>query len=426
MRVRRVRSANIGSHWLLACVTSTDTAVVSGLFGSPLLSVKMAEVGQRLWSGTYRFTAVRNSHGLPVPSGESPGFLQVICTFTDGRVREESTLEQPEPQTGTEKSATPNRTLKVCRGGKIESQHENMSFCCATSWGLCSIQYSGFDQTRDSFQTYKTTMYSSARQQALFQQQVLPGRVTHWFNKSRLVHPYTFTNPQHLRALCTAIFILTEQGSEGAGILRLKYLKMQPEMSTFCRSHSAWSHNSDLPLYRSRTAYYDILKVSKSATQPQIKTAYYKQSFIYHPDKNPGSDAATQRFSEISEAYTVLGNISLRRKYDRGILSQSDLQSAGRPSSKDAASRTAGSPQQHRARRFSQAGEKTKFDFDAFYQAHYGEQLQRERDLKARKRRMQEQQNKNLRRWEQGKMMEMAVAMLMATAGLIFVNLCKP
>lgn len=416
-------------HWLsLAphCVTLTDTAVVSGLFGSPLLSVKMAEVGQRLWSGAYRFTAVRNSHGLPVHSGESPGHLQVICTVIDGRVRVESTLEQPEPQTGTEKSATQNKTLKDCRGGKIESQHENMSFCCATSWGLCSLQYYGFDQTRDSFQTYKTTMYLSARQRALLHQQVLPGRVTHWFNKSRSVHPYTFRNPQHLRALCTVIFILTEQGSEGAGILRLKYPKMQPEMSTFCRGYSGWSDNSDPPLYRSRTAYYDILKVSKSATHPQIKTAYYKQSFIYHPDKNPGNEAATQRFSEISEAYTVLGNISLRRKYDRGILSQSDLQNAGRPSSKDTARRTTGSPQQHRARRFSQAGEKTKFDFDAFYQAHYGEQLQRERDLKARKQRMQEQQNKNLRRWEQGKTMEMAVAMLLATAGLIFVNLCKP
>uniref|UniRef100_A0A3Q2PNG2 DnaJ heat shock protein family (Hsp40) member C30 n=1 Tax=Fundulus heteroclitus TaxID=8078 RepID=A0A3Q2PNG2_FUNHE len=87
-------------------------------------------------------------------------------------------------------------------------------------------------------------------------------------------------------------------------------------------------------LHRSKTAYYDILKVSPSATQSQIKTAYYKQSFIYHPDKNLGRQDATQRFSQISEAYTVLGNISLRRKYDRGILSQSDLQSSGKPSSR--------------------------------------------------------------------------------------------
>uniref|UniRef100_A0A673BB84 J domain-containing protein n=1 Tax=Sphaeramia orbicularis TaxID=375764 RepID=A0A673BB84_9TELE len=67
-------------------------------------------------------------------------------------------------------------------------------------------------------------------------------------------------------------------------------------------------------------SYYDILKVSPSATQSQIKSAYYKQSFIYHPDKNAGSEEAKQMFAEISEAYTVLGNITLRRKYDRGIL----------------------------------------------------------------------------------------------------------
>uniref|UniRef100_A0A3B4AKK1 J domain-containing protein n=1 Tax=Periophthalmus magnuspinnatus TaxID=409849 RepID=A0A3B4AKK1_9GOBI len=42
-------------------------------------------------------------------------------------------------------------------------------------------------------------------------------------------------------------------------------------------------------IIKERTAYYDILKVTPHATQAQIKTAYYKQSFIYHPDKNPGN-----------------------------------------------------------------------------------------------------------------------------------------
>uniref|UniRef100_A0A3B5AEB0 J domain-containing protein n=1 Tax=Stegastes partitus TaxID=144197 RepID=A0A3B5AEB0_9TELE len=50
-------------------------------------------------------------------------------------------------------------------------------------------------------------------------------------------------------------------------------------------------------MIKSKTAYYDILKVSPSATQSQIKTAYYKQSFIYHPDKNPGSNEAIQYFT---------------------------------------------------------------------------------------------------------------------------------
>uniref|UniRef100_A0A3B5RC39 J domain-containing protein n=1 Tax=Xiphophorus maculatus TaxID=8083 RepID=A0A3B5RC39_XIPMA len=53
-----------------------------------------------------------------------------------------------------------------------------------------------------------------------------------------------------------------------------------------------------------KTAYYDILKVSPRATQSQVKTAYYKQSFIYHPDKNPGSKEATF-FSPLYTEYVI-------------------------------------------------------------------------------------------------------------------------
>uniref|UniRef100_A0A3Q3A1N8 J domain-containing protein n=1 Tax=Kryptolebias marmoratus TaxID=37003 RepID=A0A3Q3A1N8_KRYMA len=67
-------------------------------------------------------------------------------------------------------------------------------------------------------------------------------------------------------------------------------------------------------LYKTKTGYYDVLELPPSATQAQIKNAYYKQSFIYHPDRNAGSDEATVRFSVISEAYTVLGNKQINKK----------------------------------------------------------------------------------------------------------------
>uniref|UniRef100_H3C6W2 DnaJ (Hsp40) homolog, subfamily C, member 30b n=1 Tax=Tetraodon nigroviridis TaxID=99883 RepID=H3C6W2_TETNG len=186
-----------------------------------------------------------------------------------------------------------------------------------------------------------------------------------------------------------------------------------PLASASRRSYGGRSDDGG-PLYRSRTAYYDILRVSPGATQSQIKTAYYKQSFIYHPDKNPGNQAARQRFSEVSEAYGVLGNVSLRRKYDRGILAPSDLRSPGGPSSKESAG--------PKGRPFSQSGAKVRFDFDAFYQAHYGEQLQREQSRRARRQQVQEQQKEALRRWRRERMMEMAVAALLTTAGLLFVS----
>lgn len=230
----------------------------------------------------------------------------------------------------------------------------------------------------------------------------------------------TFRCSQQLKAFCTVVFILPEQNSK-------RLLRQHTEQQSCVRNYSwrrASNHKDAPPLYRSRTAYYDILKVTPSATQSQIKTAYYKQSFIYHPDKNPGSLEATQVFSEISEAYTVLGNIGLRRKYDRGILSEADVRGAGKPSSKDSTSRPPGSTQQQqRARQFTQRDGKPIYDFDAFYRAHYGEQLQRERELRARKQHMQEMQEQKRKKWQHGKMLEITVAVLLSSAGLILYNI---
>ncbi|XP_070685742.1 dnaJ (Hsp40) homolog, subfamily C, member 30b [Pempheris klunzingeri] len=403
----------------------------------------MAEVGQRLGSGIYRLSALRNSQSRPVCSGESPGSLLVNCSVTDSRIKEESAQDQREVQPVSKNRATIRRSEKVCRVRTSESQQENGTLRCAASLELDSTRLIGFVQNREGFQAHAAALYLSARLHPLLQEKLLPGRRASWTRGALSVHPDTFRSPQQLRAFCTVIFIQAEQGPERPGCgLRLRRLKLHPDTSPGRRGHSwrsDYSSKDAPPLYRSRTAYYDILKVSPAATQAQIKTAYYKQSFIYHPDKNLGSEEATHRFSEISEAYTVLGNISLRRKYDRGILSQADAQSAGRPSSKDTTSRSTGSSQQqqqqhqhqhhqhhqHRARHFSHAGGKTMFDFDAFYQAHYGEQLQRERDMRARKKRMQEIQKENIGKWQKEKMVEMTVLMLMTTAGLIFFQLSR-
>jgi len=61
--------------------------------------------------------------------------------------------------------------------------------------------------------------------------------------------------------------------------------------------------------------YYDILGVSKDSTPEQLKKAYRSLSLKYHPDKNPEGE---EKFKEISEAYSVLGDSEKRAKYDRG------------------------------------------------------------------------------------------------------------
>lgn len=87
-------------------------------------------------------------------------------------------------------------------------------------------------------------------------------------------------------------------------------------------SHSPWMICKYLSTnHRFNTSgknYYTILKITPNATQEEIKQAYYKLSKLYHPDTNQ-SESAHDYFTAINEAYNVLGNISNRRQYDRGL-----------------------------------------------------------------------------------------------------------
>lgn len=62
--------------------------------------------------------------------------------------------------------------------------------------------------------------------------------------------------------------------------------------------------------------FYDILEISRDATQDDIKKAYKKLAVQYHPDKNKGNIDAEKKFQEISNAYSVLSNPETRNRYD--------------------------------------------------------------------------------------------------------------
>ncbi|KAF7271740.1 hypothetical protein GWI33_015418 [Rhynchophorus ferrugineus] len=63
-------------------------------------------------------------------------------------------------------------------------------------------------------------------------------------------------------------------------------------------------------------------RISKNATQADIKSAYYELSKMYHPDRNKGgSKENEQKFREITAAYEVLGNVRARKLYDKGFMS---------------------------------------------------------------------------------------------------------
>lgn len=66
-----------------------------------------------------------------------------------------------------------------------------------------------------------------------------------------------------------------------------------------------------------KRCYYEILGVSRTCTEVELKGAFRKQAMQYHPDKNPGDKSAEAKFKEVNEAYQVLSDGQKRAAYDR-------------------------------------------------------------------------------------------------------------
>ena len=67
----------------------------------------------------------------------------------------------------------------------------------------------------------------------------------------------------------------------------------------------------------SKRDYYEVLAVSRTATDQEIKSAYRRLAVKYHPDNNPNDASAEEKFKEAAEAYSVLSDAEQRRRYDR-------------------------------------------------------------------------------------------------------------
>jgi len=75
--------------------------------------------------------------------------------------------------------------------------------------------------------------------------------------------------------------------------------------------------------------YYKILGVQKTASADEIKKSYRKLAVKYHPDKNQNNKAAEDKFKEVNEANSVLGDVEKRKKYDELGQDWANYQQAG-------------------------------------------------------------------------------------------------
>uniref|UniRef100_A0A1A9W8C0 J domain-containing protein n=1 Tax=Glossina brevipalpis TaxID=37001 RepID=A0A1A9W8C0_9MUSC len=139
--------------------------------------------------------------------------------------------------------------------------------------------------------------------------------------------------------------------------------------------------------------YYEDLGVSRNSTIGEIKTAYYRLSKLYHPDKNQGSEEAAKKFRAINQAYEVLGNYKLRRLYDKGIIHTSHYAQKSHdvddtepeiddPSTKFYKSRFTKSTV------LDSEGRTPIYNFDEWSRAHYGKSFERRKAAKAKHDRM--------------------------------------
>lgn len=127
--------------------------------------------------------------------------------------------------------------------------------------------------------------------------------------------------------------------------------------------------------------HYEILGLTSKSTQTEIKASFYKLSKVFHPDVSDQSEESAVKFRQISTAYEILGNLKLRKMYDKGLLPRDGSLSHGvdvvyeESETKSPFKKTRSQPA---------TGRTTVYDYDQWSRLHYGTTLNRRTVAKER------------------------------------------
>ena len=141
------------------------------------------------------------------------------------------------------------------------------------------------------------------------------------------------------------------------------------------RYFSAWSCLNQKSLY-------DTLGVTPSATQADVKSAFYKLSKKHHPDTNVSDSSSTAKFQEIVEAYEILGNEAARKRYDKGMPIAHGKMSPSPSGFKAPEDPQAAFYKSRLMNKMNAASTARTYNFDAWTSEHYSSSLRSNRNLK--------------------------------------------
>ncbi|XP_022695331.1 dnaJ homolog subfamily C member 30-like [Varroa jacobsoni] len=112
--------------------------------------------------------------------------------------------------------------------------------------------------------------------------------------------------------------------------------------------------------------YYDILQVTEDVSPKDLKAAFYRLSMKLHPDRNMNKADAAEAFRKVSEAYQVLSSPESRQEYDCKVLGKTRVQ---KQAPGNVIIKTRSPPP---------TGHSHIYNFDEFYQQHYGAKLRQD------------------------------------------------